>query len=201
MLPVARFLHGWCPAPEDTMRHSLNIVVALLSMAAGAWQGTTAHSEQPGPTARRPAPATPATPVVLRGCVEKGAAPGTFLLVTRDPMPEPGLEPASAPASRAQPQGGRGQASTGAPRATKAAYEVVSGAPGIDLARLVGKRVEAHGTPERTAPGATASDSPEAAAAAADTPTGRPPAGTTGQTPQRLRVRITFVGPVAGPCE
>jgi hypothetical protein len=183
------------------MRHSLTIVVALLSMAAGAWQGTTAHSEQPAPAARQPASATPAAPVLLRGCVEKGASPGTFLLVTPDPLPERELEPAPHPAAQKQPKAGSRTVSTRAPRATKAAYEIVSGAPGVDLARLVGKQVEAHGTAERTAPGATASDSPQAVAAAADTPAARPLAGTAGGTPQRVRVRITSVGRVAGPCE
>ena len=177
------------------MRHSLNIVVALLSMAAGAWQGTTAHSEQPAPPARRTASGTPSALVLLRGCVEKGAAPGTFLLVTPDPLPERELDPALHPAE--QPQAGHRTVSTRAPRATKAAYEIVAGAPGLDLARLVGKQVEAHGTAERTAPGATASES---AAAAADTPAAHPPAAETG-TPPRVRVRITSVGHVAGPCE
>jgi hypothetical protein len=182
------------------MRHSLNIVVALLSMAAGAWQGTTAHSEQPAPAARRTVSGTPAAVVLLRGCVEKGAAPGTFLLVTPEPLPEQEIDPALHPAAQKEPQAGNRTVSTRPPRATKAAYEIVSGAPGVDLARLVGKQVEAHGTAERTAPGATASDSPQAAAAAADTPA-RPPAGTTGGTPQRVRVRITSVGRVAGPCQ
>ena len=183
------------------MRHSLNIVVALLSMAAGAWQGTTAHSEQPAPSARRPVSGTPAALVLLRGCVEKGTAPGTFLLVTPDPLPERELDPALHPAAQQQPKAGNRTVSTRPAHATKAAYEIVSGAPGVDLARLVAKQVEAHGTAERTAPGATASDSPQVTAAAADTPATRPSAETSGDTPQRVRVRITSVGRVAGPCE
>jgi hypothetical protein len=181
------------------MRHSLTIVVALLSMAAGAWRGTTAHSVQSAPAPRSPA-GTPAAPILLRGCVEKGGAPGTFLLVTPDPLPERELHLASHPGDRSQPQAGSRTVSTGAPRATKAAYEVVSGAPGLDLARLVGKRVEAHGHLERTSPGATADDAPQAAAATADSPA-RLPARTTGSPPQRVRVRITSVGPLSEPCE
>jgi hypothetical protein len=170
-------------------------------MAAGAWQGTTAHSEQPASAAHQPGSGTRAPLVLLRGCVEKGAAPGTFLLVTHDPLPERELDPALPPAAQTQPQAGNRTVSTRAPRATKAAYEIVSGAPGVDLARLVGKQVEAHGSAERTAPGATANDGPQAAADATDTPSTRPPAGTGAATAQRVRVRITSVGHVAGPCE
>jgi hypothetical protein len=181
------------------VRHSLNIIVAMLSMAAGAWQGTTAHTEQPAPAARHEQSST-ARQVTLNGCVHKGQAPGTFLLTAADP--EAGVAPASAPAA---PQPDAASASDASASTTPAAqmvtYELVSGRPDVDLATLVGKRVEARGTPERTAPGATADDSPTAAAADADTPSAHSPAGTSGHTAQRTRVRITTVRSVAGACE
>jgi hypothetical protein len=181
------------------MRHSFNIVVALLSMAAGAWQGTTAHSEQPGPTAHGSAAGRTPKQIVLHGCVEKGVAPGTYLLVTPEPVTERNPDGALLPGAPPQPEDGTSPARADSPGALKAAYEIVSGTPAVDVARLVGKRVEVRGAPEQTAPGA--SDSPEAAAAAADAPSDGPLTDTSGRTPQRLRVRITSLGPVAGPCE
>ena len=81
------------------MRHSLNIVVAMLSMAAGAWQGTTAQTEQPRSLADAPAAHGSAAPVTLRGCLQKGQAPGTFLLTRH---PDRGrADAASAPARAA----------------------------------------------------------------------------------------------------
>src|SRR5215217_1799709 len=141
---VARFLHSRYLYPGRThVRHSLNIIVAMLSMAAGAWQGTTAHTEQPAPAARHEQSST-ARQVTLSGCVHKGQAPGTFLLTG----PEAGVAPASAPAA---PQGDAAVASDASASTTPAArtvtYELVSGRPDVDLATLVGKRVEARGTP------------------------------------------------------
>ena len=84
------------------MRHSVNIVVALLSMAAGAWTGTTAQTEQPGLLAEQGPRAESPSSVTLRGCLQKGQAAGTFLLVTPRALTEASAEAALPPAARPQ---------------------------------------------------------------------------------------------------
>jgi hypothetical protein len=187
----------------------------MLSMAAGAWQGTTAQSEQPGSSSTLAQGGS--TQLTLRGCVQKGQAAGTYLLITPDPLTETGLDPASisgappkgAASSQASSTPGRpASAAIPSPVSETVTYELVAAGPAVDLASLVGKRVTARGTPERTAKGATADDGPAAAAAAADTPSGNPPGvGTTGAharsaaSPQRSRVRVTAIEPDGGPCQ
>jgi hypothetical protein len=62
------------------VRQRVNIVVAMLSMAAGAWQGTQPQTEQPrsvADLARR----TEASPSLTRyECQQKGQPPATFVL-------------------------------------------------------------------------------------------------------------------------
>jgi hypothetical protein len=176
------------------VRHSLNIVVAMLSMAAGAWQGTTAQTEQPGSAQGTAA----ASPLTLRGCVQKGQAAGTFLLVMTPSSAEPGLDP--APAAQSHLDGSTAAVPTSRAVAQPIAYELVAGKPDLDLTTMIGKRVDAQGTPERTARGASADDSPSAAEAAADGPTASR-VGTAGHTSQRSRVRVTAIRPVSGSCE
>jgi hypothetical protein len=167
----------------------------MLSMAAGAWQGTTAQTEPAGSASEHSNKGS--QQLTLRGCVHKGYAAGSYVLVTRGAaIDDTGLEPGAAPA----------QDGVDAPRAPRAApraigYELVAGQPEMDLAALVGKRVVAQGTPERTAPGATSVDGPGPAATIADSPADETPVGTSGETPQRSRVRITTIRPVAGSCE
>jgi hypothetical protein len=195
------------------MRHGVNIVVAVLSMAAGAWQGTTAQTEQPGLVADQGPRAKSSSPVTLRGCLQKGQAAGTFLLITPGPLMERGVDAASPPAARPQDRVASDASSAVPGPARTVAYELVAGTADVGLAALVGKRVEAHGTPERTARGATADDSPAAEEAAADTPSadtttagtptgtsGTTSAGTPGTTSQRARVRLTTIRPVGGTC-
>jgi hypothetical protein len=180
------------------VRHSLNIIVAMLSMAAGAWQGTTAQTEQSGSPAGYEQSRKASTGATLRGCVQRGQAPGSFLLSASAHEEQTGLDPGSA----AQPrEHGSAASVAGLPEAPTITYELVAGGPEVDLAAFVGKHVEAQGTPERTAHGATADDSPAAAAAAADSPSGKSPAGSKRTTSQRSRVRITAIRPVSGPCE
>jgi hypothetical protein len=196
------------------VRHRVNIVVAVLSMAAGAWQGTPAQTEQPGLLAEQGPRAKSSSPVTLRGCLQKGQAAGTFLLVTPDPLTESGVDPALPPAAGPQDRVASDASSAVPATARTVAYELVAGTSDVDLASLVGKRVEVQGAPERTARGATADDSPAAEAAAADTPsadtpTGVTPRGTSGTTSaatagtpsQRSRVRLTTIRPVGGTCK
>jgi len=171
----------------------------MLSMAAGAWHGTTAQTEPPRSVSHAGSAAA-VSPVTLRGCLQKGQATGTFLLTTTASAAEAGLDPASAPAAQAHPDGSAAAVPTSKAAVQTIAYELVAGKPDVDLASLIGKRVEAQGTPERTARGASADDSPSAAAAAADSPTAAP-AGTAGLTSQRSRVRVTTIRPVSGSCE
>ena len=180
------------------MRHSLNIVVAMLSMAAGAWQGTTAQTEQPRSASQSQSTAA-ASPLTLRGCVQKGQAAGTFLLVMAASAAEPGLDPASAPAAQTNHPDGSAAVPTSEAAGQTISYELVAGKPDVDLSTLIGKRVEAQGTPERTARGASADDSPSAAEAAADSPTAT--VGTAGHTSQRSRVRVAAIRPLSGSCE
>src|SRR5919112_5957361 len=81
------------PHRRTHVRHSLNIIVAIISMAAGAWHGTTAQTGQPGPTRR--AVRANADALTLRGCVQKGSVPGQFVLLA----PAPGTTPESASAA------------------------------------------------------------------------------------------------------
>jgi hypothetical protein len=181
------------------VRHSLNIIVALLSMAAGAWQGTTAQNES-GPATRQEQGRKAAAPVTLRGCVRRGATAGAFLLMGA--VSVPGAE-STASAARPQSDDRLTAPSTAAAAgtATTMTYELVAATPDLDLATFVGRRVETQGSPERTAPGATADDSPTASAAAADSPGAASPAGTSGQGAPRSRVRVTTIHAVAGTCE
>jgi hypothetical protein len=176
-------------------------------MAAGAWQGTTAQTEQPPLLAEQGPRAESQSPVTLRGCLQKGQAPGTFVLTVRDPFTEAGVDPASPAVARPQEQ--VASDATGAPATVPPfSYEVVAGNSDVDLASLVGKRVVVQGTPERTARGATADDSPAAEAASADTPStdGAAPVLSTGTsstpigTSQRSRVRLTTIRHVGGTC-
>jgi hypothetical protein len=73
------------------VRHRVNIVVAVLSMAAGAWQGTTAQREQPGLLADQPRRKEASARLAHRGCLQNWPAPATFVL----------SESGSLPASRA----------------------------------------------------------------------------------------------------
>ena len=182
------------------MRHSLNIIVAMLSMAAGAWQGTTAQTDQPASPARQEQSRKTPAQVTLVGCVLKGLLPGTFLLTTASAVAQISLEPASAPAAR--PQDGDAMADEGeTPAPRTVSYELIADKPDVNLAAAVGTRVEAQGAPERTARGATVEDGPAAASAAADSPASTSPAGTSGQLSQRSRVRVTAIRPLGGPCE
>jgi hypothetical protein len=184
------------------VRHSFNIVVAMLSMAAGAWQGTTAQTEQPGSTASEHQIGKAPRPLTLRGCVQKGQAAGSFVLISAEPAGDAALEPV-APSAAASPAESADATAPAAGKATarKATYEIISGKADVDLTEAVGRHVEAQGIPERTAPGATADDSPSAAAAAADSPSADSPAGTSGQKPGRSRVRVTALRTIGGPCE
>jgi hypothetical protein len=194
---------------------SLTIVVAMVSMAAGAWQGNTrAQSEEPRSDAQS---ATPRQ-ITLRGCVQKGQAPRSFFLVTREPVNEPGLEPAS-PSVQTAPLEPAHDPKTGNGNGPGVNYELVSAKPEIDLATVVGKRVEARGIPERTAPGATADDSvtaddsPTAVASISDTTSAQSPTSAAEAQPDassapvgtrassRSRVRITEVRAIAGSCD
>jgi len=170
----------------------------MLSMAAGAWQGTTAQTEQPR-SASQAQSAAAESPVTLRGCVQKGQAAGTFLLVMAASAAEPGLDPASAPAAQTHSHDGSAAVPTSEAAVQTISYELVAGKPDVDLSTLIGKRVEAQGTPERTALGASADDSPSAAEAAADSPTAT--VGTAGHTSQRSRVRVAAIRPLSGSCE
>jgi hypothetical protein len=171
----------------------------MLSMAAGAWQGTTAQTEQPGP-ASHSGSAVAASAVTVRGCLQKGQAAGTFLLVTAADPAEAALDPASSPAAPAHPDDAAPAVPTGKAALQQIAYELVAGKPDLDLPGLIGRRVEAQGTPERTERGASADDGPSAAASAADSPTAAP-SGTSGQTSQRSRLRVTRVRAVGGSCD
>ena len=62
------------------MRHRVNIVVAMLSMAAGAWQGTPAQTEQPRSLADLPPRAEAFPSLTHYECQRKGQPPGTFVL-------------------------------------------------------------------------------------------------------------------------
>jgi len=184
----------------------------MVSMAAGAWQGNTrAQSEE----LRSDARAQSATPhqITLRGCIQKGQAPRSFFLVTREPMNEPGLEPAFPSVQTAPPEPAHDPKS-GNGNGPGVSYELVSAKPEIDLGTVVGKRVEAHGIPERTAPGATADDSPTAVASISDTPSAQSPTSAAEAQPDaspstsdgtrasgRSRVRITAVRTIAGSCD
>jgi hypothetical protein len=183
------------------VRHSLNIIVAMLSMAAGAWQGTTAQTESSRPATRQDQVRKAAAPVTLRGCLRRGATAGAFLLkggtstlaadstasATRPPSADGLSAPSTEPAV--------------ADTATTMTYELVAATPDLDLAAFVGRRVETQGSPERTASGATADDSPTVSATAADSPSTTSPAGTSGQVAQRSRVRVTTIHAVDGACE
>lgn len=187
------------------MRHSVNIVVALLSMAAGAWTGTTAQTEQPGLLAEQGPRAESPSSVTLRGCLQKGQAAGTFLLVTPRALTEASAEAALPPAARPQDRASSDASTAVAATARTVSYELVAGKSDVDLASLVGKRVEVQGTPELTAPGATADDSPAAEAAAADTPSAdrttdgvsTSTSGSASGNSQRSRVRLSTIRPSA----
>lgn len=183
------------------MRHSLTILIAMLSMAAGAWQGTRAHSDQPrSSTAYDHARNAPAQ-LTLRGCMQNGEAPGTVLLIARDPGAMTALGPASAGLQRTEDIGASpAAASPTIGGAEPIAYEVVPGTPELNLPALVGRRVDIQGIPEHTARGATADDSPAAAMAADDSPSVDTPARTSGQRSQRSRVRVTAVRAIGGSC-
>ena len=190
------------------MRHSVNIVVALLSMAAGAWTGTTAQTEQPGLLAEQGPRAESPSSVTLRGCLQKGQAAGTFLLVTPRALTEASAEAALPPAARPQDRASSDASTAVAATARTVSYELVAGKSDVDLASLVGKRVEVQGTPELTAPGATADDSPAAEAAAADTPSAdrttdgvsTSTSGSASGNSQRSRVRLSTIRPLGGTC-
>jgi len=184
------------------VRHSFNIIVAMLSMAAGAWQGTTAQTEQPGSTTGQHQSTNAPRQLTLRGCVRKGPAPGSFVLISAEPASDGAVEPAPPSAATLTAENADSAAPVGGKaNARMLTYEIISGKPDVDLTEAVGQHVEAQGVPERTAPGATADDSPTAAAAAADSPSAHAPTGTSGQKPGRSRVRVSAIRTVGGPCE
>jgi hypothetical protein len=86
-LSLARFLHRCTSLPEGHVRHRVNIVVAVLSMAAGAWQGTTAQREQPGLLADQPPRKEASARLAHRGCLQNWPAPATFVLSDSGSLP------------------------------------------------------------------------------------------------------------------
>jgi hypothetical protein len=122
------------------------------------------------------------------------------VLIAPGPLAETGVDPAAPAVARPQDRPSSEDWEAVPTTAPTTTYELVTGKSELDLASLVGKRVEAHGTPERTARGATADDSPTAVAAAADSPGSTMATGTSGTMSGRSRVRLTAVRLVSGTC-